>query len=89
MARVTRLFRWAVAEELVPPAVLQSLSSVPGLLRGRSNAKETVPIGPVSDNVIEATLTFLPEVVADMVRLQRLTGMRPAEVCILRPAGID
>ncbi len=87
MARVTRLFRWAVAEELVPPA--ESLSSVPGLRRGRSNAKETVPIGPVSDNVIEATLTFLPEVVADMVRLQRLTGMRPAEVCILRPADID
>jgi integrase len=89
MARVTRMFRWAVAEELIPPAVFQAISSVPGLRKGRSNAKETAPIGPVSDDVVEATLPFLPEVVADMVRLQRLTGMRPAEVCILRPGDID
>lgn len=89
MARVTRMFRWAVAEELIAPAVFQALGSVPGLRKGRTNAKETAPIGPVSDDTVEATLPFLPEVVADMVRLQRLTGMRPAEVCILRPGDIN
>lgn len=31
----------------------------------------------------------LPEVVADMVRLQHLTGMRPAEVCLIRPMDLD
>ena len=31
----------------------------------------------------------LPEVVADMVRLQRLTGCRPADLCIMRPCDID
>jgi len=31
----------------------------------------------------------LPEVVADMVRFQRLTGCRPGEVCALRPCDID
>lgn len=35
------------------------------------------------------TLPHLPEIVADMVRLQRLTGMRPAEVCLMRPVDID
>jgi integrase len=39
--------------------------------------------------VVDTTLPHLPEVVADMVRLQRLTGMRPAELCMLRPCDID
>jgi integrase len=44
---------------------------------------------PVDDAVVDATVPHLPPVVADMVRLQRLTGMRPAEVCGMRPADID
>ena len=36
-----------------------------------------------------ATLEHLPQVVADMVRLQRLIGARPAEMCIMRPCDID
>ncbi|HYW80086.1 MAG TPA: site-specific integrase, partial [Thermoguttaceae bacterium] len=31
----------------------------------------------------------LPEIPADMLRFQRLTGARPGEVCILRPCDID
>lgn len=89
MARIARMFRWAVVEELIPPSVFQAISSVPGLRRGRTNAKETAPIGPVSDERVNATLPFLTDIVADMVRLQRLTGMRPAEVCIMRPCDID
>jgi len=89
MARVRRMFRWAVAEELVAPTVFQALSAVPGLRRGRSAAQETKKILPVSGEIVEATLPFLTEVVADMVRLQRLAGMRPVEVCILRPCDID
>lgn len=89
MGRITRMFRWAVVEELIPPTVFRAVSSVPGLRKGRSNAKETAPIGPVDDEVVEATLPYLPEIVADMVRVRRLTGMRPAEVCILRPCDIN
>ena len=89
MGRVRRMFRWAAAEELVPPAIYQALTAVGGLRRGRSHARETAPIEPVSDGVIEATLPHLPEVVADMVRLQRLTGMRPAEVCLIRPCDLN
>lgn len=39
--------------------------------------------------MVEATLPHLQPIVADMVRLQRLTGARPAEICILRPCDID
>lgn len=89
MGRITRMFRWAVVEELIPPTVFHAVSSVPGLRKGRSNAKETAPVGPVKDEIVEATLPYLPEIVADMVRVQRLTGMRPVEVCILRPCDVN
>jgi len=87
--RIRRMFKWAVAEELVPASVSQALAAMPGLRRGRTDARETEPILPVDDATVEATLPCLPEVVADMVRLQRMTGMRPAEVCILRPSDLD
>ncbi len=87
--RVVRMFRWAVAEGRIPPAVPQALAMVPGLRRGKSDARETDPILPVDDGTVETTLPFMPTVVADMVRLQRLTGARPAEVCILRPCDLD
>jgi integrase len=89
IGRVKRLFKWGVAEELIPSSVFHGLSAVSGLRKGRSQAKETDKILPVADEVVDATLPFLPEVVADMVRLQRLAGMRPAEVCIMRPCDID
>lgn len=89
MRRVIRMFRWAVGEGKLPPRIPQALAMVPGLKRGRTDARETDPILPVADSMVDATLPFLPQVVADMVRLQRLTGMRPAEVCMLRPRDID
>ena len=44
---------------------------------------------PISDADILATLEHLPEVVADMVQLQRLTGARPGEICDIRPGDIN
>jgi integrase len=87
--RIRRCFRWAVSQELASPAVFQGLATVPGLRKGRTTAREPKPIGPVPEAVVDATLPCLPTVVADMVRLQRLTGARPAEMCILRPCDVD
>ncbi len=89
IGRIKRMFKWGVAEELVPPAVHQGLMAVTGLRQGRSEARESEPVMPVDDAIVEATLTALSPVVADMVRLQRLSGMRPAEVCQLQPVDID
>ena len=55
MGRVRRKFRWSSAEELVPTSIYQALASVPGLRRGRSKARETKRILPVSAERIEAT----------------------------------
>jgi integrase len=86
---IRRMFRWAVTEELVPASVYHALQAVPGLRRGRGAARETIPVKPVSEAVVDATLAFLPAVIADMIRFQRLTGCRPGEVCILRPCDLD
>ena len=89
VGRIKRIFKWGVSEELVPPSVLHGLNSVAGLREGRTEARETAPVLPVDEDVLERTLGHLTAVVADMVRLQRLTGMRPGEVCILRPCDVD
>lgn len=86
---IKRCFKWAVAEELVPASVLHGLQALPGLRYGRSPAHETEPIKPVPDALIEATLPFMSPVVAAMVQIQRLTGMRPCELVIMRPCDID
>ncbi len=87
--RIRRVFRWAVGKEMVPAAMLTALWAVPGLRKGRTTARETQPVQPVADAVVEATIPFLPPVVVDMVRVQRLLGCRPGEVCIMRPCDID
>ena len=87
--RIVRMFRWGVSQELVKPAVTQALGEVQGLHKGRTTARETAPVRPVPEEVVNATLERLPTTVADMVRLQRLTGCRPEEVCAIRPCDVD
>lgn len=89
VARIKRIFKWAVGEQLLQPETLQALQAVEGLRVGRSSARECGPVLPVDDETVEATLPHLAEVPADMVRIQRLTGMRPAELCMMRPCDID
>lgn len=89
VGRVRRAFRWAVENELVPAAVLQALKAVAGLQAGRTSAREPDPVLPVADADVRATLPFLGPVVRGMVEVQLLTGMRPGEVCQLRPCDID
>jgi len=89
VSRIRRMFRWATAEELIPPSVHQALAALPGLQRGRTTAREPKPILPITDDVIETTRLHLPLVVADMVKFQRLTGCRPEEVCMIRPCDVD
>lgn len=86
---IKRMFRWGVSRTLVPPATFTAVSTVEGLRMGRTTAKESRPVLPVDDKLVDATLPFLPPIVADMVRVQRLTGARPGEVCQLRPCDVD
>jgi len=89
MRRLTRIFRWATAEEMILPAVYQALITVPGLKRGRTTAPEPDPVLPVDLAVVKKTIPFMPAIVRDMVRIHLLTGMRPGELCSLRPTEVD
>ena len=88
-ARILAVWKWAVGEELVKAEVWQALRAVPGLRAGRSVAPEAPPVLPVAEEIVNQTLPHMPGVVADMVRLQLRTGMRPAEVATLTPGDID
>jgi integrase len=87
--RLRRVYRWAVARELVEPQCLVALSALEPLRRGRCRARETSPVKPVPDQNIDAVMPFLPQVVADILRLQRASGARPAEVCGMRADEIE
>ena len=89
MKRLVRMFTWAASEGRLAPSVPDALKAVKGLRFGKTKARETDPVVPVNDALLEATLPHLPDVVADMVRVHRLTGCRPAEVCMIRPCDID
>ncbi|HKA08379.1 MAG TPA: hypothetical protein VKD71_14060 [Gemmataceae bacterium] len=55
IGRFRRCFKWAVAKQLVPVAVFESLRTVDGLAVGRSAAVESPPVEPVPDEVVHAT----------------------------------
>ena len=88
ISRIMRMFRWGVSESLVKPETLTALQSVSGLKAGRSQAREPEQIRPVSESDVEAIRPFISPVVMAMIDIQRLTGMRPTEVCKLRTVDI-
>jgi len=88
MARLRMVFKWAVSKELVPASVHHGLVTVSALRAGRSAARESDPVKPVSEQAIDATLPFLSSTVAAMVQVQRLTGARPGEICAMRTGDI-
>ena len=87
--RVRRIFKWAASEELVPTTIHTGLATLSGLQRGRTPARETEPVGPVDDAIVDATTEHLNRHVAGLIRFQRLTGCRPGEACSIRRCDID
>lgn len=86
---VRRMFKWAVAQELLPGNAYEALRAVDGLKRGRSRAHDCEPVRPVPVSDVEATLPHLSGPVAAMVELQLRTGMRPGEIVQMRPCDLD
>lgn len=87
---VRLMFRWGKVQGSVPPGVVSVLDDAPDLRGGaRAVAPDRAPVGPADGAAVDATLPFLPPVVADMVTVQRWTGARPGEVCGLRPCDVE
>lgn len=89
VSRIRQMFRWAVENEILSPSVYHGLQAVPGLRRGRTEAAEPERIRPVYDEYVEAVQPHVSRQIWAMVQIQRLTGMRPGEVVLMRGCDID
>jgi len=87
--RIRRVFKWGVENQLVPAAVLHGLQAVAPLKHGRCEVRETEPVTPVPDAMVDAVVKEAPAQIAAMIELQRLTGMRPGEVVLMRTRDLD
>lgn len=85
--RITGMFRWAAAHELLPITVYQRLRALEPLRRG--TAKPSRKVTPVSLPQIEATRERLTSVTRAMVDVQRASGMRSGEMLMMRPCDLD
>lgn len=86
---IKQAFKHGVKYGWVDPLTDYALQAVDRLKEGRTKAPEYRDIEPVDDAVVDKTLPFLPPVVADMVRVQRLIGGRPQDVRNMRACDID
>lgn len=89
MSRVRRVWRWACRREYIPAESYHRLLCVQGLRKGERNVKESKPVKAATRDQIDGIRPFLSPTVDAMVQVQWLCGMRPSEVCIMRPCDID
>ncbi len=86
---VVRMFKWSVSQELVEQSTWMRLKSVEPLRNGQTEAPETEPVRPVPIEWVRATAKELSPVLRSMIRVHIATGMRPSELCGIRPCDID
>lgn len=89
MARIRRMWIWALDEGLITAQVKAELTQVQPMKPNRTRLREPVPVLAVPESDIEAVCAVSPDNFADMVRVHRLTGMRPEEVCAMKWEHID
>lgn len=87
--RIRHVFKWGVAKKMVPVQVHQALQTVAALSAGRSDARETEAVKPVSDQHVDAILPLLLPRTRAIIELLRFTGARPGEIVQMRRADID
>lgn len=88
MSRIRRIFKHAIANELIDASVLQRLQTVAPLLAGRTEATDNPPREAVDAERIETVRKLVRPMVRDLIDLQRLTGARSGELLQLTTEGI-
>jgi len=76
--KVKRVFKWATSVELVPVTVYQALRTLVGLRKGRTEVRESKPVGPVDPAHVTATLPFLPSHLRCVASHQRAASIASA-----------
>ena len=84
-----RMFKWGVSQELVSESTWTRLKSIEALRCGQTEAPETEAVTPVAIEVVRKTAVELSPVLKSMLVVHVATGMRPSELCNMRPCDID
>ena len=86
---IRQIFYWGCEEEIVPAEIAGALRMVPLLKYGATSAPDYDAIQPVSDEVLEKTLPYIPQQYRDMAMVQRRISGRPQDVYNMRLCDID
>lgn len=86
---IVRIWKHAVSQELAPESSWVRLRSVEPLRNGQTEAPEVDDVEPVPIDVVRKTAEELSPIIKAMIRVQVGTGMRPSEICRMRPCDID
>ena len=85
-----RVFNWGVFLGFVPAAKAHELTIIPSIRRGDRRCRENKPRTNVPEEyVATAILHCHRPIIADMLILQSIHGMRPGEICNLKPSVIN
>ena len=88
IGRIRRMFKWGASKQKFGGQVVYNLSTLAPLKIGKTKAPESPRVKPVPWRVARKVLPFVSPVVADMIRIQHLTGMRGDELTRLTIAEI-
>lgn len=89
-AEIRLAFQWAVTEEIIPPSVFHAIKEVKIVRPGEyGNLPEGRTVTPVSADQVAATLPYLAEPVAAVIKLLSLTVSRPGEIANITAESID
>lgn len=89
IATLRAAFRWAAEEGGIDPSIWHGLLAVRGLRAGTRGLAPPKRVRPVAIEIVRETLVELAPTIRDMVELQLAAGMRPGEVCSMRPRQIE
>jgi integrase len=89
MGYIRAMLKWGILRKLATSQVYGEAKLIPPLKKGKTKAYEKPEREAVPDDVVRETLPFMSPTVATMVQVQRLTGMRPSEVCKMTVGDID
>lgn len=87
-SKLRAAWRWGVSEELVSESSYRRLMTVKELQVGDHGLAPAKTVVPVPEDLYSATLPYLSETMADVVRLLWITAARPGEILALTPAEV-
>ncbi len=89
LTRIKTLWRWAERKKLVPAGAHANLKTVPGLGKGSRKVRHTADRAAADLETARKVARHAPPVVAAMLELQALVGMRSCEVRVMRSVDVD